>query len=307
MRQFKGAKVLVTGGCGFIGGHLVEVLQDAGAEVTVLDTNNCLVARNVDGVRLRVCDLGNELAVRRAVQGQQFVFHLAANADVPGSVRDPVATEKTNVLGTLHVALACADYKAKLVFSSSASIYGDRDDDVKEWEPKQPSSPYALQKLTCEHYLRIFGDLNGLDATSLRYFNVYGPRQNPASSYSGVITKFIQAAIKREDVTIYGDGKQTRDFVYVDDVVQANLLAAIEPKAKGKAFNVGTGKRTRILDMVQVLRELSGAPLQAIFKDGRFGDVRHSCADASYARETLNFTATTDLTSGLARTLHSMK
>lgn len=308
MTRLKGARVLVTGGCGFIGSHLVDALQDIGAEITVLDTINCLVTRKTDGIKLVTTDLRDETRVRRAVKGNQFVFHLAANAEVPASVKNPVDTHMVNVVGAMHVALACAEYKAKLIFSSSCSVYGDRGSDpCKEWEPKQPESPYALQKLTVEGYVRIFGNLHGLDGTSLRYFNVYGPRQNPASSYSGVVAKFCHAALHDQGVTIYGDGKQTRDFIYVDDVVRANLIAAISAEARGQVFNVGTGRRTNLLDLVQALREITGNAINVTHLNARPGDVRHSYASTEFTRDTLGFVASHDMTSGLAKTLHSMK
>lgn len=304
--ELKGANVLVTGGAGFIGGHLVDRLLALGARVSVLDHRHC----QHDNFTLRVGTIEDKEFVGRAVKDQQVVFHLAANAEVPASMRHPVETHMVNVIGSIHIAKACAEHKAKLVFSSSCSVYGDRDnggDPAKEWEPKQPESPYALQKLTVEGYVRIFGDQLGLDATTLRYFNVYGPRQNPESSYSGVIAKFGHAALHNSNVTVNGDGRQTRDFIFVDDVVRANLLAATNPKASGKIFNVGTGKRTRILDLIQIIQEITDKQLRIVPKPKRDGDVRHSCADTTYARETLGFIATHDITSGLAKTIHSLK
>jgi nucleoside-diphosphate-sugar epimerase len=299
--RFKGVPVLVTGGCGFIGGHLVDALVDAGAKVTVFDRNNCLAARKAEDIKLITGKLSDEQAVRRAVTGKKYVFHLGANASVPYSFKNPVETHLTNVLGTLYAALACADLGARMVFSSSCSVYGDYPG-ANETNRTNPLSPYALQKLTGEGYVRLLSKEHGLRGISLRYFNVYGPRQAADSSYSGVIAKFAKALANGERPVIYGDGEQTRDFVYVDDVVEANLQAALS-ESNGSVFNIGSGHNHTIKRVLELMAESKGIKVKPIFKPAREGDVKHSRGDVAAARTALQWEPKTALQTGLERTL----
>ena len=300
-QRFKDVPVLVTGGCGFIGGHLVDALVEAGARVTVFDRNNCLVAHKAEHIKLITGNLSDEQAVRRAVTGKKFVFHLGANASVPYSIQNPVETHMTNVLGTIYVALACADLSARLIFSSSCSVYGSWPG-ANETTRLDPQSPYALQKATGEGYVRLLAKEHGLSGISLRYFNVYGPRQAADSSYSGVIAKFAQALVKGERPVIYGDGDQTRDFVYVDDVVEANFQAAMS-ESSGSVFNIGTGHSHTIKRVLELMAESKDIKAKPIFKPAREGDIKHSRADVAAARTALQWEPKVALQTGLERTL----
>lgn len=300
---------LVTGGAGFIGSHLVEELVARGARVRILDNfssgrweNLAPVADAVEVVEGDVTDLE---AVLEASRGVEFVLHHAAIASVARSVQDPIETQRVNVEGTLNVLLGARQAAVKrFVFASSAAVYGDAARlPLTEETPHRSLSPYAASKSAGEAYVEAFGTSFGLPAVSLRYFNVYGPRQDPASPYSGVITKFVAALRNGQAPTIFGDGLQTRDFVYVGDVVRANLVACACEGAVGQVFNVASGRQTSILQLAHMLGEVLGRPMEPRFAAPLVGEVRHSRADVSRSREVMDWQVEVDLPTGLALTL----
>jgi UDP-glucose 4-epimerase len=299
---------LVTGGCGFIGSHLVEALVARGGAVRVLDNLSSGRRANLDAVRDRVeiveGDVRDADGVREAMRGVRHVYHEAALVSVPASIERPAENHAINLTGTLNVLEAArAAGAARVVFASSASVYGDAPElPARETAPPAPTSPYALAKATGEAYLRLYAGTYGLATVSLRYFNVYGPRQDPGSMYSGVVARFCEAARRGERPTVFGDGRQTRDFVFVGDVVEANLRAARAPGlGRGEVFNVGTGRRVSLLDLLETLGEIAGRPLAPAWEAARRGDARDSVADPARATERLGFTARTTLREGLTR------
>jgi UDP-glucose 4-epimerase len=300
---------LVTGGAGFIGSHLVEALVARGHRVRVLDNFSTGDATNLEGVRgsidLVEGDITDFDTVRSAVRGTEVVFHQAALASVPRSVADPMATHRACVDGTLHVLLAAKEERVRrVVYAASSSAYGNSDRLPKrETDPTAPLSPYAVAKLAGEQYCAAFSEVYGLETVRLRYFNVFGPRQTPDSPYAAVIPLFLRALTRGERPLIYGDGGQSRDFTFVDDVVQANLLAAETPGVSGRVFNVACGHRTSLLELLRHLNALLGTETAPVHTDPRPGDVRHSQADIGRARELLGYRPTTDTLSGLRRCL----
>lgn len=299
--KFMDKKVTITGGCGFIGSHLAERLDKLKAEVTVFDRHRNLTER-VENCRLWAGDIRDPGDVQSAVAGADYVFHLAANASIPYSFEHPVETEQTNVIGTINVAQACRANGARLVFASSCSVYGNSTGSLGltyESTSPNPLSPYALQKLAGEGYVRLLA--NG---TSLRFFNVYGPGQSAGSPYSGVIAKFCQSLIKGERPVVYGDGKQTRDFVYVADVVEALLLAALSPETPGNVFNIGTGYSHALNGVLALLSESKGVKaLEPRYLPAREGDIRHSVTDPTVAKRRFGWEPKTALKDGLDSTL----
>jgi UDP-glucose 4-epimerase len=296
---------LVTGGAGFIGSHLVEALLQAGHEVRVLDNLSTGSRANLEAVASRiefvlgdVTDLGT---VREASRGVELVFHQAALASVARSVVDPQATHQACATSTLHVLLAAREAGVRRVlYAASASAYGDSPRlPRRETDPTQPLSPYAAAKLVGEHYCAVFHHVYGLETVRLRYFNVFGPRQSPGGANPSVIPLFTEAVLAGRSPLVHGDGQQTRDFTYVADVVQANLLAAEAPRAAGKVYNIACGRRTSVLELVDRLNELAGTHLKAVHGERRPGDVRHSHADISHAQADLGYCPCTDLRSGL--------
>jgi nucleoside-diphosphate-sugar epimerase len=304
---------LVTGGAGFIGSHLVERLLAGGASVRVLDNLSTgrpsilAFARGLPARRFELieADLEDQGALRRALPGVEGVFHQAALPSVPRSVRDPLESHRVNATGTLALLLAArAAGVRRVVYASSSSIYGDGPELPKvETMAPRPLSPYAAGKLQGEHYCRIFHHLDGMQTVALRYFNVFGPRQDPASEYAAVIPRFLSALLRGERPVIYGDGRQSRDFTFVSDVVEANLLAlgAGEP-AHGRALNVAAGRRVTLLELLDLLGGIVGRPVEPRFEPPRPGDVRHSQADASEARRLLGWQARVGMEEGLRRT-----
>lgn len=299
----------VTGGAGFIGSSIVARLLADGHEVRVVDDlssgrmeNLVEVPESLAFFRGDICDAA---LLRGAFDGADCVFHQAAVASVPQSVADPVATERVNVAGTLTVLEAARECRARrVVFASSCAVYGDPAElPTGEHTPPAPASPYAVSKLAGEHYCRVFRDLFGIETVSLRYFNVFGPRQNPASQYAAAIPIFITALAKGERPTVFGDGEQTRDFVFVDDVVEANLLAARARDAAGGVFNVGSGERVTIDELVTALREILDSNVEPRHVGDRPGDVRHSRADISAARQALSYEPAVGFKEGLRRTV----
>lgn len=300
---------LVTGGGGFIGSHLVSRLLELGHQVRVLDNFSTGHRHNmrhiINDVELIEGDLRDPDTVRRAVQGADVVLHQGALPSVPRSVNDPRTSNAVNVEGTLNVLLAAREAGARrVVVASSSSVYGDTPTLPKvETMPPNPRSPYAISKLAAEQYTCVFAPLYGLETVALRYFNVFGPRQDPTSQYAGVIARFCTSALQGKSYTVQGDGLQSRDFTYIENVVQANLLAMSVPDVGGQAFNVACGERITLLDVINTLNSLIGQELPIEHSPARAGDVRHSLADISKATELLGYKPSVSAAEGLARTL----
>jgi len=302
------ASYLVTGGAGFIGSHLTEELVRRGHTVRVADNLITGKRRNLEhitGVEFLEGDLADLAFAQRAVAGMDFVLHQAAIPSVPRSVKDPLASNRANNDGTLNVLVSARDAGVKrLVFAGSSSEYGDTPTLPKrENMPSSPLSPYALQKVVGTTYCQMFYRLYGFEAVSIRYFNVFGPRQDPGSAYSGVISVFATALSEGRQPTIYGDGEQTRDFTYVANVVDGVLRACEAPKAPGEAINVACGTRISLNELLSVMNRLVGTRIEAIYKEGRAGDVRDSQADIAKAKELLGYEPLVGLEEGLRHTL----
>jgi UDP-glucose 4-epimerase len=303
------AVCLVTGGAGFIGAHLVEALVARGDRVRVLDNFSTGDAANLEAVRGAVEVVEGDVAdlptVQRAARGVEVVFHQAALASVPRSVANPLATHRACVDGTLHVLLAARDAGARrVVYAASSSAYGNSARLPKsEDDPTGPLSPYAVAKLAGEQYCAAFSEVYRLETVRLRYFNVFGPRQLPDSPYAAVIPLFLQAMTKGRSPVVHGDGQQSRDFTFVADVVQANLLAAEAPGVSGKVYNIACGRRTSLLELMAHLNGLLGTRIAPTHVPARVGDVRHSLADIGRACAELGYRPTTDVPVGLRRCL----
>ncbi|WP_297514579.1 SDR family oxidoreductase [Thermococcus sp.] len=294
--------IVVTGGAGFIGSHIAwELVKDN--EVIVIDNLYTGKAENVPpGAKLVKADVRDYEAIAELISNADYVFHEAAQVSVVDSIRDPVFTEEVNVLGTLNILRALLEGHGKLIFASSAAVYGDNPNlPLKETERPRPLSPYGVTKATAEEYLRVYHELYGLPVVSLRYFNVFGPRQS-ANQYAGVISIFINRALAGEPLVIFGDGKQTRDFIYVKDVVRGNLLVAESKRANGRVFNVATGKQTSILELAMKIIEITGTTSSIIFDKPRPGDIRHSLADITEIKK-LGFEPKWSLEEGLKKTV----
>jgi nucleoside-diphosphate-sugar epimerase len=299
---------LVTGGAGFIGSHIVEALVEDGQRVRVLDNLSTGHRENIasflDRVEFIEGDLRDEETVRRAVKGVDFVLHQGAIPSVNRSVQDPIPTETANVVGTLNMLLAARDAGVRrVVYASSSSIYGDSPTLPKvETIPPRPKSPYAVSKMAMEYHCRVFSELHGLETVGLRYFNVFGPRQDPTSEYAAVIPKFITAMLRGERPTVDGDGTQSRDFTYVSNVVAANLLASTVPDMAGRVFNAAVGARHTLLELVDTLNEILGTQIQPRFGPVRPGDVKHSQADINLIKE-CGYQTRVDFRTGVAKTV----
>ncbi|NLE75762.1 MAG: SDR family oxidoreductase [Chloroflexi bacterium] len=300
---------LVTGGAGFIGSHIVETLVAQGEAVRVLD-NFCTGRRgNLAGLLPRIelveGDLADPGTVRRAMRGVAYVLHQGALPSVPRSVAEPLVSHASNATGTLNVLVAALEAGVrKVVYASSSSVYGDLPGLPKDEEmPTRPLSPYGVTKLMGEHYCAVFSQLHGLPTVSLRYFNVFGPRQDPASQYAAVIPRFIQAMLAGQRPTIYGDGGQSRDFTYVGDVVRANLAAARQPTTGALVLNAACGRRYSLLELVAYLNGILGTQIEPRFDPPRPGDIRHSQAAVERLAQTLGLRLDTPLEEGLRRTV----
>ena len=303
-------KALVTGGAGFIGSHLVERLLTDGHQVRVVDNFSTGKRENLEplvckALEVVVADVRHGWELRDVAAGCEVIFHEAAIVSVPYSVDHPQETHDVNLQGTLNVLEAARQAKSRrVVFASSAAVYGDAPGLPKhEGMLPTPISPYGLEKLTSEHYLSIFTRLYGVETVSLRYFNVFGPRQDPSSAYSGVISIFVDRARRRAPVTIFGDGSAYRDFVYVTDVVAANMLAATKPGVSGRTYNVARGEKTTLKDLVRIVGDRVGQPLEVLHAAPRAGDITESLADITRARSELGFTPAVPVNEGLARIL----
>jgi nucleoside-diphosphate-sugar epimerase len=302
------AHYLVTGGAGFIGSHLAEELVRRGHRVRVADSLITGKRSNLDhikGIEFLEGDLADIDVARTAVDGCEYVLHQAALPSVPRSVNDPLTSNRANVDATLNVLLASRDAGVKrLVFAASSSAYGDTPTLPKhENMPANPLSPYALQKVIGEEYLRMFSRLYGLETVAIRYFNVFGPRQDPSSPYSGVISVFATALLENRPPTIFGDGNQTRDFTYVANVVDGVLRACDAPRASGEIINVATGGRISLNQLFEEMRKLVGASITPVYEESRKGDVRDSQADIAKARELLGYEPIVSFEDGLRQTL----
>ena len=299
---------LVTGGAGFIGSHLSEELVRRGHSVRVADNLSTGKRQNLahlPDVELVEGDLADMAFAARVVEGMDYVLHQAAIPSVPRSVKDPITSNRANIDGTLNVLVAARDARVKrLVFAGSSSEYGDTPTLPKtEDMPSSPLSPYALQKVMGTEYCRMFTRLYGFETVVIRYFNVFGPRQDPGSPYSGVISLFATALIEGRQPTMYGDGEQTRDFTYVANVVDGVLRACTAPKAAGEAINVACGTRISLNELLRVMNAVVGTKAQAIYKEPRSGDVRDSQADITKAKTLLGYTPIVGLEEGLRHTL----
>jgi len=306
--------VLVTGGAGFIGSHVVERLLADGHRVRVLDNFSTGSRANLDfargnrGLEVIRGDLKNLESVERAVRGVAVVFHQAAMRSVPRSVADPLGCNASNVTGTLHLLHAAARQKKKprIVYASSSSVYGERADLPKrEDQPTAPISPYAATKVAGELYASVWSRLFGVETVGLRYFNVFGPRQDPKSEYAAVIPRFILWGSAGKPLQVHGDGTQSRDFTYIDNVVSANLLAARANAAavSGKVYNVGCGSRTSLLEIIARLERMLGRPLTKKHLARRAGDVPHTLADIGQAKSDFGYEPLVEFEEGLGRTV----
>lgn len=303
------ARYLVTGGAGFIGSHLVDAVLRQGDRVRVLDNFSTgrreNLAHVMSEIELIEGDIRDAAAVRAATAGVDYVLHQAALPSVQRSVQDPLTTNEVNVTGTLTVLQAAREADVKrVVVASSSSVYGDSSTLPKhEAMPTAPKSPYATSKLAAERYALSFCTVYGLPTVALRYFNVFGPRQDPTSQYSAVIPKFITAMLKGEPPTIYGDGTQSRDFTYVANVVSANLLACEREEAIGQALNIACGERYTLLELHAELQRILGVEIAPVFAEARKGDVKHSLAAIELAREKLGYQPTVTWCEGLSNTI----
>jgi len=301
-------RAVVTGGAGFIGSHVVEELLRRGARVAVVDDFSSGKDANLAGLQGPLEVLRQSITVldplQKVMKGADCVFHLAARTSVPRSVADPLETNHVNVNGTVNVLLAARDAQVRrVVFAASSSAYGESPTLPKtEAMRPEPISPYGVTKYVGEIYAQVFGRCYGLENVSLRYFNVFGPRQDPGSPYSGVLSLFITALRDRRQPVVFGDGEQSRDFTYVSNVVDATLRAAETSGVSGMVFNVGTGSRFTLNHTLALLAKISGKPANAKYDPPRTGDIRDSQADISLARQMLGYVPTVDFEEGLRRT-----
>lgn len=317
MTNFEKKMFVVTGGAGFIGSHLIEELLSLGSRVRTIDNFSTGKEENIEALREMFGDRSRNLEVikgdirdldlvKSVTEGVDGIFHQAALGSVPRSVMDPITTQNVNADGTLNIFWAAHLNKTpRVVYASSSSVYGDSEIlPKKEGNEGLPLSPYALTKKLNEDHSRLFFSLYGLETIGLRYFNVYGPRQDPDSEYAAVIPKFVTRLLRGLAPTIYGSGLQSRDFTFVKDVVQANLLAMVAPSSNcGRAYNIGRGDQVNLLDLLIALQELLGTSVEPVHENPRAGDVMHSSADASDAKRCLGFSADCTLRDGLAMSI----
>ncbi|MFP4559125.1 MAG: SDR family oxidoreductase [Archaeoglobaceae archaeon] len=297
-------RIVITGGCGFIGSNLTEELSGDN-EVVILDNLATGSVDNIKGLDVEFVegDVTDLDLLQDMFQSVDYVLHQAAVVSVPESIKDPLKTNEVNARGTLNVLLAARDNGVrKVVNASSCAVYGDTDElPISEDVTPNPKSPYAVTKLTAEYYCNVFTELYGLGTVSLRYFNVYGPRQDPQSDYAAAIPKFITKVLKGGSPVIFGDGEQTRDFVYVKDVVKANIMA-MEGEESG-IFNVATGRKVSVNELASLIIELSGNDLSPVYDEPREGDIMHSYGDASRIKEAMGFEASYGIEEGLRETM----
>ena len=303
---------LVTGGAGFIGSNIVEELVRRRERVRVLDNFSTGKRENIasflEDIELIEGDLRHLDTVRQAAEGVDYILHQGALPSVQRSVDNPLETDESNVRGTLNLLVAARDAGVKrVVYASSSAVYGDTPTLPKAEEMKPaPLSPYAVTKLTGEHYCRVFYQVYGLETVALRYFNVFGPRQDPTSQYAAVIPKFVTAMLRGEQPVIYGDGEQSRDFSYVANVVQANLLAATTPGVEGQVFNIACNRGHNLLELVATINRVLGTNITPVHTAPRVGDIRHSLADIARAREMLGYQVEVEFQEGLRQTIEGV-
>ncbi len=308
-------KYLVTGGAGFIGSNIVSELLAQGYEVRVLDNfatgkrENILPLMKNEKMTMIEGDLRSFHTVRAAVKGVDYILHQGALPSVPRSINDPITSNDVNILGTLNILEAAKEFGVKrVVCASSSSIYGNSETLPKiEVMPVNPLSPYALTKYAQERYCQIFTEIYGLETVSLRYFNVFGPNQDPTSQYSAVIPKFIRLIMAGKEPVIYGDGTQSRDFTFVENNVWANIQACVAPEAAGKVINVACGERYTLIELVEKINEILGTNVEPQFAPDRAGDVKHSLAGIEKAKKLLDYEVRVDFEEGLRRTIQYFK
>jgi len=304
-------RALVTGGGGFIGSHLAEALLKKGHGVRILDDfstgkrENLTFGNHIPSLDIVEGDIRDLALCQKTMEGVDYVFHQAALPSVQRSVEDPLGSNAVNVGGTLNILLAARDAKVKRVmYASSSSIYGDTPTLPKREDMSPtPLSPYALQKYTGEQYCRLFSQLYGLETVSLRYFNIFGPRQDPNSVYSAVIPRFIDALLHRRSPIVYGDGEHSRDFTYIDNVVQANVLAMSAQRLHGEIVNIACGQRISLNQLLGLLKQFIPSETPTVYEEARPGDVRHSLADISKAKDCLRYEPIAGIETGLKRTV----
>lgn len=307
--------ILVTGGAGFIGSNIVKELLNNGNTLHVLDNfatgkrENLFAFKGNPRFKLYEGDLRSFHIVRDAVKGCEFIMHQGALPSVPRSIADPITTNDVNILGTLNVLEAAKEFDVKrVVFASSSSVYGNNPVLPKHEDmPVMPLSPYAITKYAGERYCQVFYHLYGLETVALRYFNVFGPNQDPTSQYSAVIPKFIKAIMNDESPIIYGDGLQSRDFTFVANNVQANIRACLAPNAPGEAINIACGERYTLIDLVNEINRILSKSIEPIFEFDRAGDVKHSLASIEKAKSILEFNPLVSFKKGLERTVEFFK
>ena len=305
------SKVLVTGGAGFIGSNLTESLLKGKHFVRVLDDfstgkkENLIFDKEYPSLEIIKGDIRNLRTCKKAIKGSEYVFHQAALPSVQRSVEDPETSNAVNVGGTLNILLAAREEGVKrVIYASSSSIYGDTPTLPKhEGMPSHPLSPYALQKYIGEQYCRLFYQLYGLDSVSLRYFNIFGSKQDPNSVYSAVIPRFIEALLNGRPPIIFGDGEQSRDFTFIENVVQANLLAMSAERLHGEAMNIACGKRISLNQLLKILKQILGSKLSPVYQEPREGDVRHSLADIHKSKKIINYMPKVGTREGLKKTV----
>jgi nucleoside-diphosphate-sugar epimerase len=306
---------LVTGGAGFIGSNIVKTLLDSGNKIRVLDNfatgkrSNILPFMTHPNFEMFEGDLRSFHIVRNAVKGVDYVLHQGALPSVPRSINDPITTNDVNILGTLNVLEASREFGVKrVIYASSSSVYGNSETMPKQEDmPVAPLSPYALTKYAAERYCQIYSSLYKLETVCLRYFNVFGPNQDPTSQYSAVIPKFITDMINNVRPIVYGDGTQSRDFTYVDNNVAANIMACTAPGVAGDVFNIACGERFTLLELVEFINDILGKKIEPILSQDRAGDVKHSLASIRKAEERLRFKPLVNFKTGLVKTVESLQ
>ncbi|MEA2103232.1 MAG: SDR family oxidoreductase [Candidatus Cloacimonadota bacterium] len=306
---------LVTGGAGFIGSNIVEHLLEMGENVTILDNFSTGRRSNIaELVKHKKCkliegDIRSYHIVRSAVENVDYILHQGALPSVPRSVNDPLTTNEVNIVGTLNVLQAAKETNVKrLVFASSSSIYGDSEELPKHTDMRiNPLSPYALSKYTGERYCQMFYNLYGFETVCLRYFNVFGPKQDPTSQYSAVIPKFITAIMEDEKPTIYGDGTQSRDFTFIENVVSANIKACFAKNAPGNVMNIACNDRITLVELVDKINIILGKAIEPDFSSPRLGDIKHSYASIEKAKKLIDYEVKKDFSHGLEETIDHFK
>lgn len=309
------SNVLVTGGAGFIGSNLTEALLEKGHRVRILDNfstgkrENLLFDKTYPSLEIMEGDICDLHVCQEAAKGIEFVFHQAALPSVQRSVEDPLTSHSVNAGGTLNILLAAKDEGVRrVIYAASSSVYGDTPTLPKKEEmPPNPLSPYALQKFIGEEYCRLFSQLYGLETISLRYFNIFGPKQDPNSIYSAVIPRFIDALLNGRSPVVFGDGEQSRDFTFIDNVVRANLLSMAVEHTHGEVLNIACGERTSLNLLLNILKEILGSKISSLYEESRKGDVKHSLADISRGKRFLNYDPEVDIEIGLRKTAEYFK